>query len=113
VIEEPIARAAHDLPRRVIADLPLDAAQRTRYIGTYDIGQRQVRIFELDGVLMAQPTGQAALRMRYQGAHTFLLDAPQAIRFVFEGNGNPAPAFTLHQGGGALEATRVPERDSR
>jgi D-alanyl-D-alanine carboxypeptidase len=112
VIEEPIARAAHNLPRHVIADLPLDAAQRARYLGTYDVGQRQVRIFERDGVLMAQPTGQTAVRMRYQGEHTFQLDAPQAIRLVFDASGNPAPAFTLHQGAGVLSATRIPDGDS-
>jgi hypothetical protein len=106
-IEQAVARAALGLPRVVIADLPLTASERSRYTGNYDLGQLRVHVFERDGVLMAQATNQSALRMKYQGAHTFLLDAPQAIKLVFELDGDRATRFTLHQNGAVVPATRM------
>jgi CubicO group peptidase (beta-lactamase class C family) len=106
-IEQPIARAALGLPRLVIADLPLTAEERARYVGTYDLGQLQVRVFESAGTLMAQATNQSALRMKYQGDQTFLLEAPQEIKLVFVLEGNRAIRFTLHQNGAVVPAPRV------
>ncbi|HEX9710567.1 MAG TPA: serine hydrolase domain-containing protein, partial [Candidatus Thermoplasmatota archaeon] len=106
-VEEPVARAALGLPRRVIADLPLSVAERARYVGTYELPRLQVRVFERDGVLMAQATGQGALAMKYQGEQTFLLDAPQEIRLVFELEGEGGARFTLHQNGAAVQAERI------
>jgi hypothetical protein len=106
-VEQAVARAALGLARIVAKDLPLTTAERARYLGTYDLGQLQVRIFERDGVLMGQATGQSALRMMYQGEQTFLLDAPEAIKLVFELDGERATRFTLHQGGAVMPAPRI------
>ncbi|MGH7481448.1 MAG: serine hydrolase domain-containing protein [Longimicrobiales bacterium] len=106
-VEDAIARAALGMDRNVVLDLPLDAAERTRYLGTYDLGDLEVRVFERDGELTAQATRQPPLRMLYQGEHTFLLDASQEIRLVFELEEGRATGFTLHQGGAVIRAPRV------
>lgn len=107
-IEQAIARAAFDLPRPVVKDLPLAASERSRYVGTYDLGELRVRIFEQRDHLMTQATGQSALRMKYQGDRTFLLDSPREIRLVFEMDGGHASGFVLHQGGAEVRASRLP-----
>ena len=107
IVEQAIARAALGMPRIVGADLPLSRQERDRYIGNYDLGQLQVRIFERDGVLMAQATNQSALRMKYQGELTFLLDAPQIIKLVFQLNGARAAGFDLYQNGAVVPARRL------
>lgn len=106
-IHEPIARAALGLARRVVQDLPLDSAQRARYVGTYQLPSLEVRVFDSDGVLMTQATGQGVLRMKYQGDDTFLLDTPQEIRLVFQLEGEQAGGFTLYQGGATVPARRI------
>lgn len=107
-VEQAVTRAALGLDRLVIQDLPLGPSERARYLGTYDMGDLDVRVFERDGVLSAQPTGQPALRMLYQGDHTFLLNAPQEIRLVFEVEDGQATRFVLHQGGATVPAPRRP-----
>lgn len=106
-IEDAVARAALGLARNVVLDLPLTPEENARYVGTYDLGDLEVRVFEQDGVLMAQVTNQRALRMKYQGEHTFVLDAPQSIKLVFELEGDHASGFTLHQGDVVARAPRV------
>ncbi|MGH7577533.1 MAG: serine hydrolase domain-containing protein [Longimicrobiales bacterium] len=106
-IEDAVARAALGLPRNVVVDLPLTPEENARYVGTFDLGDLDVRVFEQDGVLMAQATNQRALRMKYQGEHTFVLDAPQEIKLVFELEGDRASGFTLHQGGETRAAPRI------
>jgi CubicO group peptidase (beta-lactamase class C family) len=107
-IEQAIARAAFDLPRQVAKDLPLDASERSRYVGTYDLGQLRVRIFEQGDRLMTQATGQSALRMKYQGDRAFVLDSPREIRLVFEMDAGRASGFVLYQGGAEVRASRLP-----
>lgn len=106
-IEDAVARAVLGLARNVVLDLPLAPEENARYVGTYDLGDLEVRVFEEEGVLMAQATNQRALRMKYQGEHTFVLDAPQSIELVFELEGDRASAFTLHQGDMITRAPRV------
>jgi CubicO group peptidase (beta-lactamase class C family) len=106
-VEQPIARAALGLPRIVIADLPLTSEERAPYLGTYQLPNLRVRVFERDGALMTQATGQSALRMMYQGDLTFLLDSPQEIKLIFEMDGDGAARFTLLQGGAQIVAQRV------
>jgi D-alanyl-D-alanine carboxypeptidase len=107
--EQPVARAAFGLPRLVIADLPLTAEERERFHGTYDLGELQVRVFDEDDLLWTQATSQRALRMKYQGELTFLLDTPQEIRLVFEVEDGRAARFTLYQGGREVVAERTEE----
>lgn len=104
------ARAAHialgvepDDPK----DLPTAAAERARLAGTYTVEQikLEVRIYEDGGMLMAQGAGQPSFRLLSQGNDVFLADFDRSVRLVFE-EGDPAPAFVLHQGGGVLRAAR-------
>jgi CubicO group peptidase (beta-lactamase class C family) len=107
-IEQAIARAAFGLPRPVVKDLRLDAAERSRYVGTYDLGELRVRIFEQGDHLMTQAAGQSALRMKYQGNRTFLLDSPREMRLEFEMDDGRASGFALFQGGAEVRAARLP-----
>jgi hypothetical protein len=107
-IEQAIARAAFGLPRPVVKDLRLDASERSRYVGTYDLGELRVRIFEQGDHLMTQAAGQSALRMKYQGNRTFLLDSPREMRLEFEMDDGRASGFALFQGGAEVRAARLP-----
>ncbi|MGD2071652.1 MAG: serine hydrolase domain-containing protein, partial [Gemmatimonadota bacterium] len=87
-------------------DVPLAAEDRARYVGTYDLGSLQVRIWDEDGRMMAQATGQSSFRLLHQGDHTFVNDGA-GIRIVFEMEDGRAVAFVLHQGGREIRAPRV------
>jgi hypothetical protein len=107
-IARQIARIMLDILEPETLDLPLDAAARRGYAGTYDLGQLQVRIYEEGDVLMAQATGQRAFKLLFQGNHTFVGSIDQEIRLVFDVEGDRATAFTLHQGSGTTRARRIP-----
>jgi hypothetical protein len=93
-VEQAIARAALGLPRVVTVDLPLTAADRASYVGSYAFGPLQVRIYEQGDALMGQVMGQTR-RMKYQGGHTFVLDSPYEHRLVFEIQAELASKVTL------------------
>jgi len=105
--EEAVARAALGMPRPVKADQPLGAEERARYVGTYDLGRIRFRVFEQDGHLMAEPTGQRVVRLVYQGGDAFRPDLPADILIEFRVEGGRATSLTLHQGGQVVEAPRV------
>jgi D-alanyl-D-alanine carboxypeptidase len=108
-LQQKIARAVLGIPEPVMQDLPVAAAERARYLGTYDLAPAlplQLRIFEQEQRLFAQATGQGPIPLQYQGDHTFsALDG--AIRMVFTVEADRADGFTLHQGGTAIEAKRI------
>lgn len=117
-----IQRAALGVEAPEVKDLALTPDRRAPYLGDYrlaDIGL-DVRVFESDGALMAQATGQSAFALLFQGDHEFRAGFDNAVRLVFEPPAPPAaapgqagdapplaPSFTLHQGGARLLATRV------
>ena len=105
--EEVLARAALGLERFVKRDLPLDAEQRAAYVGTYDLGSRLFRVFDQDGSLIAEPTGQRPVRLMYQGDDAFRPDLPADILIEFHVENSRAGSLTLHQGGQAVEAPRL------
>jgi CubicO group peptidase (beta-lactamase class C family) len=107
-IEEAVARAALDMPRLVEVDVTLTAEQRIRYLGTYDLGRLRFRVFEQDGEVMAEPTGQRVVRLVYQGNDSFRPDITGADIFIeFEVLDGRATSMTLHQGGQVIRAPRV------
>lgn len=106
--EEAIARALFGIAAPQVADLPLSEAEIARYVGTYDLGPLQLRIFAQDGRLMAQGTGQPAFPLLYQGEHEFRASFDERVRIVFEVSGERAAALTLYQGGAAMRAPRLP-----
>jgi CubicO group peptidase (beta-lactamase class C family) len=108
-LAQEIARVVLGAPAAAVADLPLGAADRSRFAGTYALGPLQVRVFETGGRLQAQATGQSAFGLRWQGDSTFVAAFDDDVRLVFQPAGQPqAKAFVLYQGGITQTATRLP-----
>lgn len=114
-VADNIARAALGLPLvRPPAppqDLATTGAQRARYLGTYRLAPPggdpiELRVFERDGQLFAQGTGQGEFALRFQGDDSFVPSFDPASRVRFAA-GTPAPSLTLTQGGGTIIAPRV------
>jgi CubicO group peptidase (beta-lactamase class C family) len=107
-VEEAVARAALGMPRLVEVEVTLTAEERARYIGTYDLGQIRFRVFEQDGEVVAEPTGQRVVRLIYQGDDSFRPDIPGTGIFIeFEVVDGRASSMTLHQGGQVILAPRM------
>ena len=114
-VADNIARAALGLkmisPPPPARDLPTTAEQRARYVGTYRLAlpnaqTLELRIFERDGKLMSQATGQPEFALRFQGNDSFAPSFDPAVRLTF-GPGSPAERVTLVQGGGTVVGERV------
>ena len=89
------------------AEVPLSAAERARYVGSYELGSQvplRVRILEQDGRLFGQAAGQDAMPLLHVGDHTF--ESPNS-RVVFTVEGGRATGFTLHQGSLTVTARRI------
>lgn len=104
-----IAEAALGLPKDEVRDLQLTAEQMQRYLGTYKLADipLEAKVFARDGQLFTQATGQPEFRLLPQGNHEFRADFDNAVRLVFDAEGDQASSFVLHQGGGKITATRV------
>jgi D-alanyl-D-alanine carboxypeptidase len=88
--------------------LPLAAADLARFAGDYHLPMIKLdaKIFEKDGKLFTQATGQDAFEIWWQGGVEFRASFDPDVKIVFN-EGDPAPGFTLHQGGGQMPAERV------
>ncbi len=102
-----LAQVALGLPLPIVRDLPLTAAERARYVGSYALGPMTLRIFEQGDSLMSQATGQAAARLRAQGQHRFIPTSNDAVSIEFEVAADRATGLVLHQGGRDVHAARV------
>jgi D-alanyl-D-alanine carboxypeptidase len=102
-----LARAVLDIPEPEVRDITLTAAARARYVGTYDLGPLRIRIFEQDGRLVSQATGQPVFGLLAQGNHEFRAAFDHTVRLVFEMRGERAESLTLYQGGAVMPAPRV------
>ena len=93
-----IATAAFGLTES-IADLIPSAEDILQFSGMYDLqdGNLQVRIFERDGYLFMQPTGEPAIKLLYQGAGEFRPSRDTSIKIIFDPVSGPD--FVLDQGG--------------
>jgi hypothetical protein len=99
-----------------VKDLPLTAAQRQAFVGTYSVTlpfgeQTSLRIFEENGALKGQPendpNSQEGRRLLYQGDNVFRPEgADFVLTFVLE-NGR-ATKFTARREDGVMEGTRIP-----
>ncbi|MEO5511414.1 MAG: serine hydrolase domain-containing protein [Longimicrobiales bacterium] len=97
-------------PAAPVRDLPTTAAERARYIGTFDLAPTiplQVRVFEQAGMLYGQATGQGPIPLRYQGDNAFEGPDGSGIRMVFVLADGRATQFTLQQGGRSAVAKRI------
>jgi D-alanyl-D-alanine carboxypeptidase len=111
-----IARAAFGVPLVApppkLLDLATTGADRARIAGTYRLtlpnGQvLELRVFERDGKLIAQGTGQPEFPLRHQGNGVFGAPFDPSMRITFA-SGTPAPKLTMVQGGATIEGPRVP-----
>ncbi|MFN2399370.1 MAG: serine hydrolase domain-containing protein [Gemmatimonadaceae bacterium] len=93
-----------------LRDLATTAEERARFSGTYRLvlpnGPLELRVFEQDGKLMMQATGQPEFPLRYQGNGSFGAVFDPSFRLTF-GAGTPAPKLTLLQGGVTFDGPRV------
>ncbi|HEU0078522.1 MAG TPA: serine hydrolase domain-containing protein [Longimicrobiaceae bacterium] len=108
-LSEAIAREALGLPRAGVADLPIAREERARFVGTYDMGAAKVEVFEQGDRLRAQPQGQIATRLLYQGDGTFRAEHDPSLHLHFRLDGGVAQELTIEHGGRKMPpAKRVP-----
>jgi hypothetical protein len=91
-----------------VMEVPTTAEERARYVGTYLLGETEVRVLEEDDHLAVEAEGQGSMALRYQGDHTFVEAFAGGVRLTFEMQDNRAIGFVFQQGGQALRAARVP-----
>jgi hypothetical protein len=114
-VADNIARAAFGV--RLVAappkllNLPTTAAERARIAGTYRLALPngrilELRVFERDGNVVSQATGQPEIPLRHQGNSTFGASFDPSMRLTFA-PGTPAPKLTLVQGGATIDGPRI------
>ncbi|GLC27800.1 serine hydrolase domain-containing protein [Roseisolibacter agri] len=97
-----VARQALGLAQPSIADLPMTAAERARFAGTFDLGPVKLEVYEQGDHLRAQPPGQVAARLLHQGDGVFVAEHDPALRFRFQVEGERAGTLVIEQGGRAM-----------
>lgn len=107
LVQNAVARAALGMDRLVPTNLPLSAEERGQYLGTYDLGPIQLRVFEDGERLLLQPSGQATAVLLFQGDGVFLADVGRPARVEFSFEEGRATGLTLYQGSQQLEAQRI------
>lgn len=93
-----------------IADLPavaIDAAALARLVGTYAVGQTQVRVSVEGGRMMLQVGPGPAAGLKHVGSGRFVDGDNDDVQYEFA-PGTPAPSFVRRQGANVITATRVP-----
>jgi D-alanyl-D-alanine carboxypeptidase len=83
-LQKRLARVALGLPEPRVLDLPLTAAQRAAYVGSYDAGVGEIRIVEEGERLELQ--GPGSFPLLFQGSHLFVAreDPDLKVEFVLE-----------------------------
>jgi hypothetical protein len=95
-------------------DLPLTAAQRQAFVGSYAVtlpyGEpRSFRIFEENGMLKAQTDEDpGSRRLLYQGDNIFHPEGMPQFVFAFVLQGGRATSFTVQREDGVMKGTRIP-----
>ena len=111
-----IARAALGVPLVApppkLVDLATTAEERARIAGTYRLAlpngrPLELRVFERDGKVVAQGTGQPEITLRHQGNGVFGASFDPSMRITFA-SGTPAPKLLMAQGGATFEGPRIP-----
>lgn len=95
-----------DLQPRSAVEAP--AALRQALAGDYELGPLRLRVWEADGRLMAQPSGQGAFELRHDSRGDFYpLGFSALLRPEPVAQGQPVARFMWHQMGGQTQARRV------
>lgn len=89
-----------------IADIAPSASDIARFSGTYVLEQVNLnaKIFEKDGFLYLQATGQPATKLLYQGKGEFRASFDTSVKIVFDPKSNRN--LVLHQGGMKVKGIR-------
>ena len=114
-----LARAAFGLPLVATPKLPpvvpLAAADRAKYVGTYDLVRMGGAMLPLrvwiegdDLAAQAEGPGQGRIPLRYFGNDTFGADFDPAMRLTFSIEHDKAVKVRLLQGGASIEGRRRP-----
>lgn len=96
-----------------VKDLPLTAAQRTSFVGSYLVtlplgGQDVLRVFEEDGILKAHsPHDNETRRLLYQGDGAFRPEGIPNFVIMFVLEGGRATRFTVRKEDGVMVGTRT------
>jgi hypothetical protein len=103
-----------------VKDLPLTAAQRQAFVGTYSLkatsgsplppdASMSFRVVEENGVLMGKPGDQeAARRLLYQGDNVFRPEGVPDFILTFVIENGRATKFTARKEDGVMVGVRVP-----
>jgi len=105
-LADAVARAAVGIAEFQPKDLALSQADFTRFSGEYafDGIPLEIRLFERDGKLWGQATGQKEASLLYQGDGEFRASFDPLVKFVFAKDS--ADSFVLHQNGRTIPANR-------
>ena len=104
-LAEAIAYAVLDIEPPSLKDEPIPADLIARLTGEYvftGIGM-EARVFEREGQLMVQASGQEAFRILWQGDLEFRADFDDEVRVVFAADG---ASLAIYQGGGKADGVR-------
>ena len=105
-LDQPAAR-----PLPPAREVSLTAAERARYVGSYDMGTRTVRVVERNDSLriITQPNDTTGRYLMPIGNHEFAFPARSDLRHHFTLQGDRAVSFVLTDAGRLLaRAVRVP-----
>jgi CubicO group peptidase (beta-lactamase class C family) len=104
-LADAIAYAALGIERASVKDEPIPADLIDFLSGDYSFAgiAMNARIFEREGKLMLQASGQGAFRLLWQGKLEFRAEFDTEVRLVFADDGE---SLVLHQGGGKAEGVR-------
>lgn len=93
-LQKRIARRLLSIPETRVADIPLTAAERKKYLGTYSVDGRSVSIIDGDGHLRL--VGPGDFTLLYQGNLQFIArEEPDVeLRFILAGEGVAGMIFT-------------------
>lgn len=109
-----LARAALGAPLVVAPPVvPLPAADRARYVGTYLLQlppgpQDFIVAATADGTLTGKLGAQPALPLKHYGNHTFGADFDPTVRIIFTVVDDRATEMILRQRGGEMRGARQP-----
>ena len=102
-----VSRIVLGLEEPTTRDLAMTPEDRQRYIGSYDIGGRQLHVLEDDGGLVIRGLGDSEMRLLAQGEHEFRARFDPSGRVVFQVENDQSQWLVLHQLGTAVEGRRV------
>jgi D-alanyl-D-alanine carboxypeptidase len=104
-IEKRLARHILGLPDVVATRVALSAAERARYVGSYDVGGGRLRILEQRGALRV--AGPVDAEIVYQGANTFVLAEEPDVKVVFQVENDRVVSLDWTSRGRTLRARKV------